>query len=264
MLSVGTLARRAGLTPKALRHYDRIGLFAPASVDDAGYRWYRPEQLDAARLIGRLRAVDVPLDEIRRCLADPAAVAAVLHAHERRLEARLTRIRGDLHEIRHLLTDQGASPVTDEPEILDHRRLAATLFNETWRLMEKEDRSVADDDRMLHMAHASRHHWGEVGTPANLARGEWQCSRVYAVLRRAEPCLHHARRALALCEAHGLADWDLAFCHEALARGHAVAGDLDAARTEIERALAVPIADDEDRALVLADLESIPGIVRFW
>jgi hypothetical protein len=151
--------------------------------------------------------------------------------------------------------------VTDEPEILDHRRLAAELFNETWRLMEKEDRTAADDDRMLHVAHASRHHWGEVGTPANLARGEWQCSRVYAVLRRPEPCLHHAGRALA---ENGLADWDLAFCHEALARGHATAGDLDTARAEVERALAVPIADDEDRALLLSDLESIPGVERFW
>jgi hypothetical protein len=47
---------------------------------------------------------------------------------------------------------------------------------------------------MLHMAHASRFHWEQVGTPANLARGEWLCSRVYAVLRRPEPCLHHAAR----------------------------------------------------------------------
>lgn len=58
--------------------------------------------------------------------------------------------------------------------------------------MEKEDRTEDDDDRMLHMAHASRHHWRSVGTPANLARREWLCSRVYAVLGRPEPCLPHA------------------------------------------------------------------------
>ena len=146
----------------------------------------------------------------------------------------------------------------------DARKLAAALFNQTWRLMEQPHRTPADDDRMLHVAHASRHHWGEVGTPANIARGEWQCSRVYAVLRRPEPCLHHARRVVALCSEHGLADWDLAFGYEALARGHAIAGDLEAARVEIERALAVPIADDEDRSLLLSDLATVPGIDPFW
>jgi DNA-binding transcriptional MerR regulator len=263
-MSVGQLARRAGLTAKALRHYDRIKLFAPASVDAAGYRWYAADQLDGARLIARLRAVDVPLDDVRRCLGDPDALADVLQAHERRLEARLTRLRGDLHEISHLLTDSGAPAMTDEPAILDHRRLGADLFNGTWELMEKEDRTAEDDDRMVHMVHASCHHWRQIGMPANFARGEWQCSRVYAVLRRPEPSLHHAGRALDICTEAGIGDWDLAFCHEALARAHAIAGNSEAARTEVERALAVEIAEDEDRALVSADLETIPGVTRFW
>jgi hypothetical protein len=201
---------------------------------------------------------------VRRCLADPAQVAEVLRSHERRLEARVTRLRGDLHEISHLLTDSGGTPVTDEPQILDHRRLGADLFNGTWELMEKEDRTPEDDDRMVHMVHASCHHWRQVGQPANFARGEWQCSRVYAVLRRPEPALHHATRALEICTANGLGDWDLAFCHEAIARAHAVAGDTEAARAEIERALAIDIAEDEERALLTGDLETIPGVPRFW
>jgi DNA-binding transcriptional MerR regulator len=263
-MSVGRLARRAGLTTKALRHYDRTALFRPASVDAAGRRWYDDHQLAPACLIARLRAVDVPLDDVRRCLDDPDAVAEVLQAHERRLEARLTRVRGDLHELSHLLTDSGATAMTDEPEILDHRRLGAALFNGTWELMEKEDRTAEDDDRMVHMAHASCHHWRQVGTAAHFVRGEWQCSRVYAVLRRAEPCRHHAQRAFDICTDAGIGDWDLAFCHEALARAHAIAGDVEATRGEVERALAVEITEDEDRALLLADLETMPGVARFW
>jgi hypothetical protein len=152
----------------------------------------------------------------------------------------------------------------DDDDLLDHRRLAIALFNDTWQLMKQDARTPAEDDRLLHMAHASRFHWGEVGSPANLARGEWQCSRVYAVLGRPEPCLHHARRVVALCAEHGLVDWDLAFGHEAVARGLALDGQLDAARVEVERALAVPIADDDDRALVLSDLATVPGIDPFW
>jgi hypothetical protein len=119
---------------------------------------------------------------------------------------------------------------------------------------------------MLHMAHASRHHWGQVGKPENLGRGEWQCSRVYAVLGRAEPCLHHARRCLDICQENGITDWDLAFAYEALARGHAVAGDAEQARAFTQQALAAAedITADDDRELVLSDLETIPGQQRFW
>src|SRR5665213_177750 len=64
-----------------------------------------------------------------------------------------------------------------DPEM--HRRLGADLFNKTWTLMKKADRTREDDDEMLHCAHASAYHWLHVGTAANRARSEWQCSRMY-------------------------------------------------------------------------------------
>jgi hypothetical protein len=152
----------------------------------------------------------------------------------------------------------------DEAEVIDQRRLAIGLFNGVWELLESQHRSAADDDRMLHMAHASRFHWGEAGGPEHRVRGEWQCSRVYAVLERAEPCRHHAERALALCAEHGLGDWDLAFGYEALARAHAVAGEYAAARAAAERALGVDIVDDEDGVQLRADLATVPGLTPFW
>jgi hypothetical protein len=145
-------------------------------------------------------------------------------------------------------------------EIPAERRLAADLFNGVWELLDKGDRTVEDDDRMVHMAHASRYHWGQVGTEVNRSRGEWLCSRVYAVLGRAEPALHHARRGLEICQANGIADWDLAFAYESLARASAVAGDLAQVRAYLELALAVGIAEDEDRELLHADLATIPGL----
>ena len=153
-----------------------------------------------------------------------------------------------------------------KPGQAEQRQLAATIFNHVWDLLEKPDRSLAEDDEMLHGAHASRYHWGVVGEPVHWARGEWQCARVYAVLGRAEPALHHARRVLDVCQENGIGDWDLAFAYEALARAHAVAGDAARAREFTDRALAATedIADDEDRDLVLADLETIPGQPRYW
>jgi DNA-binding transcriptional MerR regulator len=267
LLTVGDLARRSGLTAKAVRHYDRIGLLRPALVDDAGYRWYSPDQVPIARRVAVLRSVDVPLDEVRRCLADPGVIDTVLAEQHRRLDARRTRVQGQLHTLEHLRTDGLEHPVPDTDIHIDgERRLAAALFNATWTLMEKEERSRDDDDAMVHMAHASRHHWGQVGTAENRGRGEWQCSRVYAVLGRAEPCLHHAQRYLDICHENGIADWDLAFAYEALARGYAVAGDMEQARAHTEQALAAAedIKADDDRELVLSDLETIPGQQRFW
>jgi tetratricopeptide (TPR) repeat protein len=149
----------------------------------------------------------------------------------------------------------------------DERRIGIALFNATWTLMEKESRTRDEDDAMVHMAHASRYHWAASGTDAaHLARGEWQCSRVYAVLGRSEPCLHHARRVLDLCQENGVGDFDLAFAYEALARGYALAGDATQARAYIEQAIAAAedITEGDDRELLLSDLETIPGQSRFW
>ena len=167
--------------------------------------------------------------------------------------------------------DQVAATANSTPgtgSVTDPRLLAAQLFNETWRLLELEGRSRDDDDRMIHTAHASRCHWGQVPgvTPAHLARGEWQVSRVYAVLGRPEPALHHAGRVLDICRENGIGDWDLAFGYEALARAFAVAADPETARKWTDQALAAAaaIAEDEDRDLVLADLETIPDQPRYW
>jgi hypothetical protein len=155
------------------------------------------------------------------------------------------------------------SAVERESAALDQRRvLASDLFNRVWELLEHPQRTREQDDEMLHSAHASRALWAGVGTLANLARGEWQCSRVYAVLGRPEPALWHARRCLELCQQAGpdtLADFDLPFAFEALARAHAVAGQRDAAMNWLERAAdeALRIVEADDRELVAADLRDI-------
>lgn len=140
------------------------------------------------------------------------------------------------------------------------RQQAVDLHNLVWTLLDRTDRTEADDDRMLHAAHASRHHWGEVGGPEQLAVGEWQCSRVYATLGRSEPALHHARRALALATGADLPAWLAASAHEALARAYAVAGDRGAATAEVAaaREALTRVTDSEDREVVEGDLATVP------
>lgn len=142
--------------------------------------------------------------------------------------------------------------------MIDHRQLGVELFNDVWTLL-KSDRTPADDDEMVHAAHASRFHWGKVGTAENLGRGEWQISRVYSVLGRAEPALYHARRYLEICEQNGIGDWDLAFAYEALARASRVAGDEEAVRGYVRKAREAgeQIAEQDDRELFESDIAEL-------
>ena len=89
LLTIGAFAAATGLSIPALRHYDEIGLLKPAHVDTGtGYRRYAPPQIEQARLICGLRAVDLPIDEIRAVLGRPADdVRGALDIHRDRLVA---------------------------------------------------------------------------------------------------------------------------------------------------------------------------------
>ena len=263
LLSIGRFARLAGLSIGALRHYHELDVLVPSHVDaGTAYRSYARAQLDDARLIARLRELELPLPEVRAILgADAVERRHLLAAHRSRLTALITRTQRQVHWLNQgidheeTLMTAPSAPV----DVADRRHLAVDLFNHVWTLLERSDRSPLENDEMLHAAHASRYHWGEVGEPVNLARGEWQCSRVYATLRRAEPALWHARRCLDLCEENGIGDWDIAFAHEAIARALHVAGDHAGADAAADRAreLAAAIAEPEDRELLLSDLATV-------
>jgi PPM family protein phosphatase len=88
LMSSGEFARTSGLTRKALRLYDELGLLTPARVDpQTGYRFYAPAQLEQARLVAWLRRLGMPLASIRAMGALSAAEAAVeLAAYWERVE----------------------------------------------------------------------------------------------------------------------------------------------------------------------------------
>ncbi|HEY7174053.1 MAG TPA: MerR family transcriptional regulator, partial [Micromonosporaceae bacterium] len=253
-----------------LRHYGDIGLLEPAAVDQStGYRYYRPDQVDTARLIATLRDLGVGLPAIAAIVAgSDADRETALRAHLSRTEAAATRLQRLAHRLRMLLAE-GHDLITEREKIMpssafaldpdDERRLAATLFNRTWEFLEKPERSVVDDDDMIHSAHASRHHWGVVGNATNWARGEWQCSRVYSVLGRAEPALHHANRCLTLVNEHDLSAFDIGAAHEAVARAYRVAGDSDQVAAHVAAAdeAAARIDDAEDLKILNGDLADL-------
>src|SRR5436305_2827174 len=161
-LTIGQVARLSGLTIKALRHYDTVAVLRPVAVDEAnGYRLYSRLQVEQARQIRVLRELEVPLDEIRQILRDPASEEAVerLTAHRRRVGARLSELQtvfyflGKLIEGKEIQSAMPARPTTIaiEPEL--QKKIASDLFNYVWTLLEKEDRTDRESDLMLNAAH---------------------------------------------------------------------------------------------------------------
>ena len=155
---------------------------------------------------------------------------------------------------------------TDAVDAATHRRLAVDLFNRSWELLELAGRAPEQDDELIHVVHASCHHWRQAGTPANVARGEGQCARVYAALGRGEPALYHANRCLELVRAggNGFEDWDLASALEVVARAHLASGDRDEAeryaglaRTELES-----IEDPHEREVIEAQVGAVETALK--
>jgi serine/threonine protein phosphatase PrpC len=99
LLTIGDFARESGLTPKALRLYDDLGLLRPAQVDEhSGYRRYAVAQLGRARLVATLRLVGMPLARIGKVLEAPAAEAA------REVEAYWRQVEHDTASRRDIVT----------------------------------------------------------------------------------------------------------------------------------------------------------------
>jgi len=137
---------------------------------------------------------------------------------------------------------------------------AIEFNNQTWGLLDKQDRQAQEADLMLHAAHASYIHWLSAGNEVNRQRGAWLLARVYAELGLADRAQHYAAECEALTSTHKdkMADFDLFYVQEALARSHAVGENpqsaapyYDAARKALEA-----IAAEEDRKIAAGDLKA--------
>jgi hypothetical protein len=144
------------------------------------------------------------------------------------------------------------------PEV--HRKIGIELFNKTWGLIDKTERTSSEDAIMLEFAHASAYHWSFCGTLVNQQRGYWLISRVYAVLAIPDACLLFAKlcRESTECGLKEMEDFDIAFSFEALARAFALKGELAKAEEMFRSAVAAGklIKDDEDQKIFTESLVS--------
>jgi MerR family transcriptional regulator, copper efflux regulator len=106
-LSIGQLAKKAGVPIDTVRYYERNHMLAPASRLPSGYRRYGEHELKRLRFIRRAKALGFTLADVRELMAlsDERSVARVKQAAARKLgdiEARiveLERIRTGLRTL---------------------------------------------------------------------------------------------------------------------------------------------------------------------
>jgi DNA-binding transcriptional MerR regulator len=108
---VREFAELAGVTVRALHHYDRLGLLRPRRTR-AGYRVYSLPDLQRLEQIVALKFLGLPLKQIKGVLdRDSRPLADVLHAQRRALEEkrrRLTHAIGAIAEAQRRAVRQSA------------------------------------------------------------------------------------------------------------------------------------------------------------
>jgi len=127
---IGEFARLAGVTPRALHHYDQLGLLKPHR-SGAGYRVYTEADLERLVQIVALKFVGIPLKRIRRLSANgPDNLAAALQAQRRILE-----------EKRQLL-DQAITAIREaERALRDNGQASPGLYRRIIEVIEMQDNS---------------------------------------------------------------------------------------------------------------------------
>lgn len=124
LLTIGQLARRAGLRASALRFYEEQGLLPPTAHSPAGYRLYDGAAEHTLAFILRAQRLGFALSDIRELLAARASgddvdatLLALAEARYLAIERQLTPLLVARHELAHLLQDMRAGDAGARPRL---------------------------------------------------------------------------------------------------------------------------------------------------
>lgn len=108
LMHIGQLAEKTGVTPRALRYYEELGMIHPEDRSEGSFRLYSERQLMKVRLIQALKALDFPLTTIRdmmtvqqRTRTGGEAAAEVLKA----VDLQLSTLKDKLSEYEQMKRD---------------------------------------------------------------------------------------------------------------------------------------------------------------
>ena len=104
-MTVGEVAKKMGVTVRALQYYDREGLFRPSAVSEGGRRLYTDKDIIRLHQILSLKSLGFSIDEIKNRLTaidTPEEVAAALTEQGEAIQAQIDALTQSLHDIQTL------------------------------------------------------------------------------------------------------------------------------------------------------------------
>jgi MerR family copper efflux transcriptional regulator len=111
-MNIGEAARASHVSAKMIRHYESIGLIAPARRTEAGYRVYSGQDVQVLQFIHRARALGFSLEQVRGLLAlwqDKSRASADVRALARGHIDELNRKIAEMEAMRRTLETLAAS-----------------------------------------------------------------------------------------------------------------------------------------------------------
>jgi DNA-binding transcriptional MerR regulator len=133
LLPIGMFSRASSLSIKTLRAYHEAGILVPAEVDRfSGYRLYTADQLADAAIVRRLRALDLPLEQVREVIhaRDPELTRRILSAHQLAMRARLEETERIVTELQSGVVSVTHTPVHTRVEQAMHTVRIARVVSE--------------------------------------------------------------------------------------------------------------------------------------
>lgn len=125
-LTVGKIARQAGVNLQTVLYYERRRLLSPARRSDSGYRLYAPETVRVIRFIKNAQALGFTLDEIAKLLRLRVSSRSRCESVKRQAQSRLELVQGKITGLRamertllRLLKTCAARGTTDSCPILE-------------------------------------------------------------------------------------------------------------------------------------------------
>jgi MerR family transcriptional regulator, mercuric resistance operon regulatory protein len=101
-MHIGRVAKRIGLTPDAIRFYERNALLPKPPRTEGGFRQYGESDVETLAFIRRVQGLGFTLGEIRGLLNLRGSRLQPCAPVRRRLEAKLADVRRKLADLRHL------------------------------------------------------------------------------------------------------------------------------------------------------------------
>lgn len=99
-LSIGQLARSAGVPTSTLRYYERSGLLKPDERSGSNYRQYHPDTVEKLRFIRSAQAIGLSLIQVQELLDLTGSSGSPCHDVEQVLERRIAEVREKLRDLK--------------------------------------------------------------------------------------------------------------------------------------------------------------------